>query len=60
MSDRDRLCVFLLGACGTWNAGSAMGSGDGEAAFLALAAFAAISGLANAKPAAPSGETAGR
>ena len=22
MSDRDRLCVFLLGACGTWNAGN--------------------------------------
>jgi MFS family permease len=33
--------------------GSAMGSGDGEAAFLALAAFAALSGLANAKPATP-------
>lgn len=36
--------------------GAAIGSGDGEAAFLALAAFAALSGLANAVPAATSEE----
>ena len=39
--------------------GSAMGSGDGEVAFLALAAFAAVSGLANAKPATVSRSSAG-
>ncbi len=33
--------------------GAAIGSGDGDLAFLALAAFVALSGLANAVPAAP-------
>ncbi len=33
--------------------GAAIGSGDGDLAFLALAAFAAASGFANIVPAAP-------
>lgn len=33
--------------------GSAIGSGDGEAALLALAVFSVLSGIANIKPAAP-------
>lgn len=33
--------------------GAAIGSGAGDAAFLALAAFVALTGVANAVPAAP-------